>query len=70
MRTTDSINGSCGLENISRHLVDKNIIRITLPNGDHLDLTEDHSLMVYRKGVGLIEIKPLELLKTDYLICK
>ncbi len=70
MRTTDSINGNTEIKNISRHLVNKDLWKVKLPNGKELTLTEDHSIMVYRKGIGLIEARPSELTDSDFFIAQ
>lgn len=55
------------IEYIERHLVEKNIYNITTVSGKSIEITEDHSLMVYRDE-KLIEVNPFEIISTDLLV--
>lgn len=52
---------------VYRHKVKKARWKITLQSGKHVEVTNDHSLMVERNG-NLIEVKPSEILETDVFI--
>jgi intein/homing endonuclease len=67
---TPSVSKNLKLENkpityIMKHKVKKRIFKIKV-NGDEVDITEDHSLMVLRNK-KLVEIKPGEVKKDDRL---
>ena len=66
---TKSVNGMGKIINVSRHKVTKNKWKITIDAEHSLDITEDHSIIVYRDS-ELIECKPYEILDTDYIIMK
>jgi len=53
---------------VMRHKTKKKIYRINLTNGKSVKVTEDHSIMVDRDGY-LIEVKPIDILKTDLIVC-
>lgn len=65
---TYSINGKTKIKNITRHKVSKEKYKITIDN-NILEITGDHSIMVYRDG-KIIECKPSEIKNTDYLLMK
>ena len=65
---TDSLNGKSLIRNISRHKVKKQLYSIKAGN-KNIVVTEDHSIMVFRKG-KIVECKPNEIRKTDKLIIK
>lgn len=56
-----------GVEYIEKHLVDKPMFEVSLSNGFKIKVTEDHSLMVVRKG-ELIESKVYEIEDNDVFI--
>lgn len=64
---TKSINGLTYIKNISRHKVSKGQYKISINEQQTLNITEDHSIMIYRNG-EIIECKPNEIKNTDYLI--
>ena len=66
---TESINGLNTIKNVSRHKVSKGKWSVEIPGKETLYMTEDHSLIVYRDG-ELVECKPSEVLKSDYLVIK
>lgn len=67
----NSYEDSTVMANIScvmRHKTKKQIYKITLSNGKHVKVTEDHSAMVDRDGF-LIEVKPADIQLTDLFVC-
>jgi hypothetical protein len=63
----DGLTGKTRIKNVSRRKVSKSCYKIEIPNTESLYITEDHSIIVLR-GDELIEVKPEEVLSTDYLI--
>ncbi len=55
------------VEFIEKHLVDKLMFRIEFEDGNFVEITEDHSLMVFRNG-QLIMAKVEELIEDDIFI--
>lgn len=52
---------------VMRHKTKKKLYRITTGNGKKITVTEDHSVMIDRDGF-LLEVKPMDILKTDLII--
>lgn len=65
---TYSLNGKTAIKNIVRHKVSKPKWQITIDDNT-VEMTGDHSIMVYRNG-KVIECKPSEILPTDCLLKK
>lgn len=52
---------------VMRHRTNKKMYRLWLTNSQHIDVTEDHSVFIY-KGGKLTEKKPMEISTNDVLI--
>lgn len=68
--TYDTINNNSTYQDINyvyRHKVSKRKFRITDYNGNYVDVTEDHSVMIERNGT-IIEVKPKDIEENDLLI--
>ncbi len=63
---TKTLNGETTIKNVSRRKVNKPKWTINV-NGKIINITSDHSVMVYRND-EIIEVKPNEILKDDMLI--
>ena len=63
---TYSINGKSLINSISRHKVKKDKWKITIDDKE-VEMTSDHSIMVYRNG-EVIECKPEDIQKNDMLL--
>ena len=63
---TYTLNGKIKIKSISRHQVSKDKWKIII-DGNKVEMTGDHSIMVYRDG-NVIECKPEEIKETDYLL--
>lgn len=55
------------IEYIMAHVVEKEMFKITIENGNSVVVTEDHSVMI-EDGEKLIEKKPIELCEDDVVI--
>jgi len=56
-----------GVKRIIKHRVKKTKWRLTTISGKQIDVTNDHSLIVFRNGEKL-EVKPIDVLKTDKVV--
>lgn len=52
---------------VSKHKVNKNIWKLKSKSGKYIEVTEDHSLIVFRDGQKLA-VKPKEIQKTDKIL--
>ena len=52
---------------VMRHDTNKQLYKITLEDGTHVTVTEDHSIIIDRDG-ELVEVKPTEILEDDLVI--
>jgi len=52
---------------VMRHNTNKQLYKITLEDGTHVTVTEDHSIIIDRDG-ELVEVKPTEILEDDLVI--
>jgi len=54
---------------VMRHYTQKSVYRVTSESGKFVDVTEDHSVMVYKSGgVDLVEVKPTDIHNNDRLL--
>jgi DNA polymerase elongation subunit (family B) len=56
------------IKRIIRHKVSKNKWKLITKTGKEIVITDDHSMIVFRKGKQL-EIKPSAMIKTDKILC-
>lgn len=52
---------------ISKHLVNKQMWRVTTSSGKSITITEDHSIIVFRDGKQM-EVRPADILDTDKVL--
>lgn len=57
------------VDRIIRHKVNKPKWELITETGKKINITDDHSMIVYRDGIK-IEIKPSEILETDMILTK